>query len=175
MTFRNSLAPLGATLIALIGCRAETQTSVDAPLPAPTVAASAPGERDASAQIIAERIPLTIRSGERDHRFTVEVAGSREQQQRGLMFRESLAPDEGMLFPYPVPAPQSFWMRNTVIPLDIIFIDPDGLIANIAANTTPYSLDPIPSLGPVIGVLEIDGGRAGELGIEVGDRVSWPE
>lgn len=173
MNFRNSLAPLGATLIALIGCRAETQSSVDAPLPAPTVAVSAPGERDAGAQFIAERIPLTIRSGEREHRFTVEVARSREQQQRGLMFRESLAPDQGMLFPYSVPAQQSFWMRNTVIPLDIIFIGEDGMIINIAANTTPYSLDPIASLGSVIGVLEIDGGRAAELGIEVGHRVSW--
>jgi len=90
------------------------------------------------------------------------------------MHRQSLAPDAGMIFPYDPPQPASFWMKNTIIPLDIIFIRQDGTIARIAANTTPYSLEPVPSLEPVAAVLEIAGGRSAELGIAVGDRVSWP-
>ena len=89
------------------------------------------------------------------------------------MHRESLAPDRGMLFPYDPPQPASFWMKNTLIPLDLIFIRADGTVVRIAANTVPMSLDPIPSLEPVAAVLEIAGGRASELGIQAGDKVSW--
>ena len=89
------------------------------------------------------------------------------------MYREALAPDRGMLFPYDPPQIASFWMKNTLIPLDIIFIRGDGTIARIAANTVPLSLEPVQSLEPVAAVLEIAGGRAAELGIEPGDRVEW--
>jgi uncharacterized protein len=119
------------------------------------------------------RIPLTIRSSAGAHRFTVEVARTPEQQALGLMFRKSLDPDQGMLFPYEPPQSVSFWMKNTLIPLDMIFIRPDGTIARIAANTVPRSLDPVPSLEPVIAVLEIRGGRASQLGLRPGDRVEW--
>jgi uncharacterized membrane protein (UPF0127 family) len=119
-------------------------------------------------------VPLTILSGAEVHHFTVEVARTPEEQRRGLMYREALAADRGMIFPYEPPQPASFWMKNTLIPLDIIFIRADGTIARIAANTTPMSLEPIPSLEPVSAVLEIAGGRAAELGIKPGDRVSWP-
>jgi hypothetical protein len=120
-----------------------------------------------------EQVPLTIRSATGTHRFTVEVARTPEEQANGLMHRQSLAPDRGMLFPYEPPQMASFWMKNTLIPLDIIFIRPDGTIARIAANTVPLSLDPVPSLEPVAAVLEIAGGRAAELGIREGDGVSW--
>lgn len=121
-----------------------------------------------------EQIPLTIQTASRAHRFIVEVARTPEQQARGLMHRQSLAPDRGMLFPYDPARPASFWMKNTLIPLDIIFIRPDGTIANIAAQTVPLSLEPVTSVGePVSAVLEIPGGRAADLGIEPGDRVSW--
>ena len=80
-----------------------------------------------------------------------------------------------MIFPFDPPREASFWMRNTMIPLDMIFIRTDGTIANIARETEPYSLDGQPSEGPVAAVLEIAGGRAAELGIEPGDRVSWPD
>ena len=120
-----------------------------------------------------EQIPVTIASGQRQHRFTAEVARTPEQQAQGLMHRQSLAPDRGMLFPYAPPQPASFWMKNTLIPLDIIFIRPDGTIARIAEQTVPLSLEPVPSLEPVSAVLEIAGGRAAELGIKPGDRVSW--
>lgn len=116
---------------------------------------------------------VTIRSGQREHRFTVEIARTPQEQAQGLMHRQSLAPDRGMLFPYSPPQPASFWMKNTLIPLDIIFIRADGTIARIAAQTVPLSLEPVPSLEPVIAVLEIAGGRAAELGIKEGDRVSW--
>ena len=117
-------------------------------------------------------MPLTITTAKGDtHRFTVEVARTPEQQARGLMERQSLAPDKGMVFPYEPPQAVAFWMKNTLIPLDIIFIGADGRIINIAENTTPYSLEPVPSAGPALAVLEIGGGLSAELGIEPGDRV----
>lgn len=118
-------------------------------------------------------IPLTVESAGGTHRFSVEIADTPEAQRRGLMFRTELAPDEGMIFPYDGTRAQSFWMKNTPLPLDIIFIGPDGRISNIAAMTTPYSLDSVYSVGAVLGVLELAGGRAAELGIEPGDKVSW--
>ena len=120
-----------------------------------------------------KQVPLTIRSASGAHAFTVEVAGTPEEQTNGLMHRQSLAPDRGMLFPYEPPQDVAFWMKNTLIPLDMIFIRPDGTIARIAANTMPMSLDPVPSLEPVSAVLEIAGGRAAELAIREGDRVVW--
>ena len=120
-----------------------------------------------------EQVAVIIRSGSRVHRFVAEVARSPEEQAVGLMHRQSLAPDRAMLFPYDPPQPASFWMKNTLIPLDIVLIRPDGTIARIAANTVPLSLEPVPSLEPVAAVLEIAGGRAAELGIEPGDRVEW--
>jgi len=104
-------------------------------------------------------------------RFTVEIADDDNERRRGLMFRESLADDRGMLFHFQQPEMASFWMRNTIISLDIIFIGLDGRILNIAERTTPYSEEGIPSAGLTRGVLEIRGGRARELGIRPGDRV----
>lgn len=91
----------------------------------------------------------------------------------GLMYRNKLAPDRGMIFPFAAPDVASFWMRNTLIPLDMIFVRADGSIANIAANTVPLSEEPVRSEGPVAAVLEIPGGRSAELGIEPGDKVQW--
>ena len=119
-------------------------------------------------------LPLTIRSGSRSHRFLVEVARSPQEQATGLMNRQSLGPDRGMIFPFAEPQVASFWMKNTLIPLDMIFVRADGTIANIAANTVPLSLDAVSASEPVTAVLEIAGGRAAELGIKAGDRVDWP-
>ena len=120
-----------------------------------------------------EQVNLTIRSGAKAHAFVVEVARTPEQQERGLMFRQSLGDNQGMIFPYDPPVPASFWMKNTLIPLDIIFIRPDGRIANIEANTVPLSLQPVYAVEPVGAVLELAGGRAAELGIKPGDKVKW--
>jgi uncharacterized protein len=120
-----------------------------------------------------EVVPLTVTSASGVHRFKVEVAASAMEQAKGLMFRTKLGPDEGMIFPMSPPRGASFWMKNTVISLDLIFIAPDGRISNIAANAVPYNLAPLTSIGPVKGVLEIPGGRAAELGIAPGDKVAW--
>ncbi len=121
-----------------------------------------------------DQVPLTVTGTDgRAHRFTVEVARTPEEQQQGLMNRQSLAPDRGMIFPLEVTRPASFWMKNTLIPLDIIFVRGDGTIANIEANTVPLSLEQVVSAGPVDAVLELAGGRAAELGITAGARVAW--
>ncbi len=130
-----------------------------------TTATQTPLERSSAGL---EQVPLTINSANGKHRFTVEVARTPEEQAQGLMFRNSVPPDRGMIFPYDPPVQVSFWMKNTLVPLDMIFIGPDGKIGRIAANTTPMSLDPVSA------VLEIAGGRAAELGIREGDKVDWP-
>ena len=117
--------------------------------------------------------PLTIHSANGEHRFTVEVAATPDQQETGMMFRRSVAGNRGMIFPYDPPQEVAFWMKNTLIPLDMIFIRPDGRIARIAANAVPESLDPVPSGEAISAVLEIGGGRSAELGIKEGDRVDW--
>jgi uncharacterized membrane protein (UPF0127 family) len=108
----------------------------------------------------------------------VETARSAAEQERGLMFRTSIPADGGMLFaPYPVgggpPKTATFWMKNTPVPLDIIFIRADGSIARIANNTAPFSEARIDSGEPVSAVLELRGGRTDELGIAEDDKVTW--
>jgi uncharacterized membrane protein (UPF0127 family) len=123
-------------------------------------------------------LPVTIASANGTHVFRVERAVTAAQQAQGLMYRTDLKPDGGMLFhPYPAeggaPREASFWMKNTPTPLDILFLRPDGTIATIAENTVPYSQAPVTSREPVSAVLEIVGGRAADLGIAEGDRVTW--
>jgi uncharacterized membrane protein (UPF0127 family) len=118
-------------------------------------------------------IPLTVIRGTKRLTFKVEVARGPIEQGRGLMFRTALAPDEGMVFPMNPPRMASFWMRNTVIPLDLIFVGPDGRILNIAAQAIPYDESQLKSAGPVKAVLELNGGRAAQLGIVPGDKVEW--
>jgi len=117
-------------------------------------------------------IDLTVASKSGKHVFRVEVAATQAQQARGLMFRTEMGADEGMLFPEETPRTPSFWMKNTVIPLDIIYIGTNGRVLNIV-NALPYDLTPLPAEGMAIGVLELNGGRAAELGIKSGDKVSW--
>jgi uncharacterized membrane protein (UPF0127 family) len=124
------------------------------------------------AQTGLEQVPLTITAATGTHRFTVDVARTFDQQEAGLMFVKSLGPDRGMIFPYDPPQDVAFWMHNTLIPLDIIFIRPDGAIARIT-NAKPLDDTPLPSGEPVAAVLEIAGGRTAELGIAPGDRVEW--
>ena len=135
---------------------------------------SANAATENQAQTGLQQVPLTIHSQSGEHRFTVQVARTPAEQAAGLMYRKSLGPQEGMIFPYEPPQDVAFWMKNTLIPLDLIFIRADGTIARVAARTVPLSLDPIPSGEPVTAVLEIAGGRAVELRIAPGDRVEWP-
>lgn len=120
-----------------------------------------------------EVVGLTVERGDKLLAFKVELAASPQAQAKGLMFRTELGDDEGMLFPSAVPEPRSFWMKNTPLSLDIIFIGADRRISNIAADTVPYSLDSVSSSGFAIAVLELRAGRAAQLGIVPGDRVSW--
>lgn len=118
---------------------------------------------------------LTIETaGGAVHVFTVELAVTDEEQQRGLMFREKLDDDRGMLFFYAQCDTASFWMKNTYIPLDMIFIEADGRIARIERNTEPETLTIHQSGVPVNGVLEVDGGLTHRLGIAEGDYVRHP-
>jgi uncharacterized membrane protein (UPF0127 family) len=118
-------------------------------------------------------IDLVVERGGKRIPFKVELADTPEAQARGLMFRDALGDFEGMIFPSDTPAPRSFWMKNTPLSLDIIFIGPDGRIINIAADTVPYSLESVRSVGPASGVLELRAGRAKALGIVPGDRVVY--
>ncbi len=128
----------------------------------------------AAVESAARTVPLAIKSGTKVHRFTVEVMRTEAEQSRGMMFRDKIAGDAGMLFPISPPRVASFWMKNTLIPLDMIFIRADGSIARIAAEAVPHSLEPVTSDEPVAAVLEIRGGRASELGIAENDKVEWP-
>ena len=119
-------------------------------------------------------LPLTIQTASGRATFLVELARTPAQQERGLMYRRSLAAARGMLFPFVPPRPAAFWMKNTLIPLDLLFVRADGTIARIAANAVPGSLATIESGEPVAAVLEIAGGRAAATGMKEGDRVSWP-
>jgi uncharacterized membrane protein (UPF0127 family) len=139
----------------------------------PTTSSNSSGAIEASPAGL-EQVPLTITTAAgKVHRFIVEVARTEAQQTQGLMNRQTLAPDRGMIFPYATPTMAAFWMKNTLIPLDMIFIRADGTIARIEANTVPLSLDPVPAGEPVGAVLELAGGRSAELGIAAGDKVSW--
>jgi len=108
------------------------------------------------------------------HTFAVEMADTPELRQQGLMFRASLAPDAGMLFDFGETRPVSFWMRNTFIPLDMVFIAADGTVENIHVNARPHDTTSIPSGAPVQFVLEIAGGRSLEIGLKAGDRAEHP-
>lgn len=112
-----------------------------------------------------------IRPNGTRHVFKVEIAETPEQLVQGLMYRDHLAPGAGMLFIFPMVKETSMWMHNTQIALDVLFIGADSKVTHIAANNRPYDERPIPSRGPVRAVLELNAGKAAELGIAVGDKV----
>jgi uncharacterized protein len=122
----------------------------------------------------AELQPLEIASKGRVHVFAVEMASTPAEQAKGLMDRRELPEGQGMLFDFHHEQPTSFWMKNTYIPLDMIFIRGDGRILRIAENAVPLSEALIPSGGSVRAVLEVNGGTAKKLGIAPGDRVAHP-
>lgn len=115
--------------------------------------------------------PLTIETRSGPVAFKVEMALTPEERSKGLMYRTELAPDTGMLFDFRTDQPVYMWMKNTYIPLDMVFIRSDGRVARIAADTTPLSTETISSGGPVRAVLELPAGTAKARGITVGDRV----
>jgi hypothetical protein len=114
---------------------------------------------------------ITIDTAKGPHTFKVEIAGDDASREKGLMFRKTMAADAGMIFDFHQEVMPTFWMKNTVLPLDIIFIRSDGAISSVAANAVPMSLAPIPSSEPVRAVLELNAGRAKALGLGPGSKV----
>lgn len=163
MTLRKCLL---ATLIALAAC---------SPMAADAGQKSATSTGASARHPVSglEVIPLAISSAKGRYTFQVEVARSDAEWSKGLMFRTEMGADEGMIFVGRAPQMASFWMKNTVIPLDIVFIGTDRRIINIVENAVPYSLEPRSSAGITLAVLELNGGRAAQLGIAPGDKVAW--
>jgi uncharacterized membrane protein (UPF0127 family) len=137
---------------------------------APLVFAAA-AVRAQEPEIVFPKSSLVIVTGAKELRFDIEMATTEAQRQRGLMYRKRLGPYEGMLFDFQQEQPVSFWMKNTLIPLDMVFIAGDGTVKHVHANAVPHSTETIPSQFPVRGVLEINGGSARLLGIKPGDKV----
>lgn len=115
--------------------------------------------------------PLTLKTSKGSFAFQVEIADSPNEREYGLMCRRSLAADHGMLFIFSRAEPQMFWMRNTLIPLDIVYIGADGRVVSISRSVQPLDESGAPSAGPAKYVLEIPGGRAAQIGLLPGDRV----
>lgn len=121
-----------------------------------------------------ETVLIDRNEGE-DLSFEVEMAITPDERSLGLMFRDALDPMSGMLFIYPGPQEVNMWMQSTRIPLDMLFIGSDGTIVKIKERAVPYSNEVINSGGPVVAVLELNGGTASRYGIKPGDRVQLPE
>ena len=117
---------------------------------------------------------LTIVSGGASHEFQVEIARNEAQRAQGLMYRRFMPADRGMLFEFQAFEPVAFWMKNTYIPLDMIFIDREGRVTRIVANAEPLSETALPSGAPCIAVLELNGGVAAKIGLHPGDQIKHP-
>ncbi len=151
----------------LSACAAE---AVDArPAQAAGCAPSAPEARRAVAGPV-ERLDIATARG--SVRLQVEIADTEAERSQGLMCRSAMAADHGMLFDFKAEKPVYFWMKNTILPLDMLFVAADGRIVAIAPQTTPFSEDPVGPGVPVLAVLELNAGRAAALGIAPGDRIS---
>jgi uncharacterized membrane protein (UPF0127 family) len=117
---------------------------------------------------------LTIETSGGKRHFVVEEAKTPQQMAQGLMYRRAMPADAGMLFEYERAQPAAFWMKNTLIPLDMLFIGADGTVLDIHERAVPLSLDPIGTDKPVLAVLELNGGTVSRLGIKRGDRIDHP-
>ncbi|WP_092041363.1 DUF192 domain-containing protein [Methylobacterium pseudosasicola] len=130
--------------------------------------------QSAARESAAKTEPLTIVTKAGAKRFDVEVMRDDAGRSRGLMFRRHMAADHGMLFDFERTEPVTMWMKNTYLPLDMVFIRPDGVVSRIAADTEPLSTAIIASGSPVSAVLELNAGTAAKLGIQAGDKVEHP-
>ncbi|WFU03322.1 DUF192 domain-containing protein [Rhizobium sp. CB3171] len=136
---------------------------------APAFAAQAASEKS----MAFDSEPLSIKTTKGvTHKFTVELALTEPQLEFGLMYRKSIPDDHGMLFDFGAPRPVMMWMKNTVLPLDMLFLDRSGVVTHIQENAVPYSETIISSGGSVLYVIELNGGIARKLGLAVGDKVT---
>lgn len=127
------------------------------------------------ASVAASAGTLVFKTDSGPHRFNVEIATTEQERRLGLMYRRTLADDAGMLFLYEVPQPVSMWMKNTFIPLDMIFIDAASKVHRIEKHAEPFSTDLISSDGVVQGILEVKAGTAETIGLKRGDEVILPD
>jgi uncharacterized protein len=156
---------LRATSVTALALAAALRVLV--PAAAPVVLATA-----AAAQAALEKLVVTTAQGPRS--FEVEVMRTDDERARGLMFRRYMPADRGMLFDFKQTQPVMMWMKDTFIPLDMVFIRRDGTVSSIAENTEPHSTRTIASAEPVYAVLELNAGTAAKLGIKSGDKVEHP-
>ncbi len=119
-----------------------------------------------------EALTISTRTG--DHAYSVEIAATPATRERGLMDRRFMPMDRGMLFEFERDGPVAFWMKDTYIPLDMVFIARSGVVTRIVDRAEPLSETPIPSGGPCAAVLELNGGVAAQIGLKIGDRVRHP-
>lgn len=168
MTLRNTPLRLLAGLPLAVALAACTMASSGK-----SVNGCAAGAKQGTSPAGLDQVTLCLTSGKNTRSFTVEMARTSQQQSTGMMFRQSVADDHGMLFPFPQPKMASFWMKNTPLPLDIIFIRANGTIESIGENAVPLSEEEVTSGEPVAAVLELRGGLTSELGITAGDKVDW--
>ena len=161
---------LGVTSISLILVAAGLLASAGAIALAPHTSAAQTATAEGAPQVLPSET-LRVETARGAVKFRIMVAKTEPQRELGLMFRREMAPDQGMIFDFFTPQPVAFWMHNTILPLDIIFIDKTGRIINIAANAKPFDDTPLPSDGPARAVLEINAGMAAKLGIRPGDLV----
>jgi uncharacterized protein len=119
-------------------------------------------------------VTLVLHTDTGPHSFNIEIAKTPSEKILGLMYRRSLPADAGMLFLYDRPQQVTFWMRNTYIPLDMVFIGADRRVQRIESHTEPFSLAAISSDGDVVSVLELNAGTADAIGLKVGDKVDYP-
>lgn len=171
--FYQSVFGVGLSLL-LLGCSTESSdTSAQVNTPPSNTPLAVPSVAQEATLSRGQLLPITLEAEIKGERIQLEVALTPQQQAIGLMFRTELAPNRGMLFLFPTATPQGFWMKNTLIPLDMVFMV-DGEVKAIAANAAPCRTDPCPTYEsgvPVNQVLELPGGRAAELGLRVGDRI----
>ena len=132
----------------------------------------APASAQAPTSSALEPLQITTASGKHD--FSVEVMRTDEERARGLMYRRYMAADRGMLFDFKTEQPVSMWMKNTYLPLDMVFISRNGTVTHVAADTEPLSERIISSNGPAFAVLEVNAGTAAKIGLKAGDRVQHP-
>ncbi len=148
-------------LLLALACICAAQAKGLAPRPPPTLA----GLPRSEVQVLTARGP---------HLFKVWIADNDPSRQQGLMFIKDLPADQGMLFLFDRPGFMAFWMKNTYLSLDLVFIARDGIVVNVAQNATPLSEQLIESAAPVTGVLELVAGTAARIGLSAGDRISHP-
>lgn len=171
----NRISLLGITLsILLMGCAAsvpakvvETPLQSGETLPTPPLLSSLPTNKG-------QMLPISAQAQMAGQQIKLEVARTPQERAMGLMYRTELAADRGMLFAFVPPQPVSFWMKNTLIPLDMVFLR-EGQVKAITANVPPCTTEPCPSYPSGVAidqVIELRGGRAAELGLKVGDRVN---